>query len=268
VAGREPRKDTRGILNAPAGLARFRLRRRAAAPALEPFVELYWLIDWDLSEPYEQHVVSHPAVNLVFSSPRPSEVAGVDLGLFSVKLEGVGRVVGTQFRPGGFRPFLGRPVSTITDLHVPVAEIFGAAGERAARDVLASRDDDEAVALVDAFLCGRRPERDEAAEEAGAVVEMIRNDPGLLRVGDVARRHGVSVRRLQRLFHEHVGVSPKWVIRRYRIHEAAERVARGRAVHWADLAAELGYADQAHLVRDFTAAVGMSPAAYARDALS
>jgi AraC-like DNA-binding protein len=59
-----------------------------------------------------------------------------------------------------------------------------------------------------------------------------------------------------------VGVSPKWIIRRYRLHEAADRLANGGAADLAELAAALGYYDQAHLTRDFTALVGKSPAEY------
>jgi AraC-like DNA-binding protein len=73
----------------------------------------------------------------------------------------------------------------------------------------------------------------------------------------------VSLRQLQRLFSEYVGVTPKWVIHRYRLLEAAERIATGTVIHWADLAFELGYADQAHFIRDFKRLVGRSPAHYA-----
>jgi AraC-like DNA-binding protein len=54
------------------------------------------------------------------------------------------------------------------------------------------------------------------------------------------------------------------VIQRYRLVDAAERVATGTVIHWADLAVELGYADQAHFIRDFKKLVGRSPADYAR----
>lgn len=61
-----PRADNRGILD-PARLRReVRFRRRLPAAALLPYVEHYWLIDWDLDEPFEQRVLPHPAVNLVF----------------------------------------------------------------------------------------------------------------------------------------------------------------------------------------------------------
>ena len=72
------------------------------------------------------------------------------------------------------------------------------------------------------------------------------------------------MRRLQRLFAEHVGVGPKWVIRRYRLHEVTERMSAGAPIDWAALAADLGYADQAHLTRDFTDLFGEPPTAYAR----
>ncbi len=72
------------------------------------------------------------------------------------------------------------------------------------------------------------------------------------------------MRQLQRRFADHVGVSPKAVIRRYRLYEAAERARLGREVDWAALAVELGYSDQAHLTGDFSATVGMPPDRYAR----
>jgi AraC-like DNA-binding protein len=68
---------------------------------------------------------------------------------------------------------------------------------------------------------------------------------------------------LQRLFAEHVGVPPKWVIRRYRLREVTDRLDAGEPVDWGPLAAELGYADQAHLTRDFAAMFGEPPTRYA-----
>jgi hypothetical protein len=64
------------------------------------------------------------------------------------------------------------------------------------------------------------------------------------------------------------GVSPKWVMRRARLHEAASRADLGEVVDWARLAVDLGYADQAHLTRDFTATIGVPPGRYAGVSLS
>ena len=70
-------------------------------------------------------------------------------------------------------------------------------------------------------------------------------------------------RALQRLFGDYVGVSPKWVIKRYRLHEAVEQLAGGRPPEWSALAQNLGYFDQAHFIRDFKRLVGRTPADYA-----
>ncbi|MFC9430391.1 DUF6597 domain-containing transcriptional factor [Streptomyces sp. NPDC056987] len=284
-----PRRDTRGIVDAPGLFARVRFRRREPAPALRPYLEHYWLIDWDLERPYVSHVVPHPSVNVVFQrfdTPSPvafGEVAGVGLELFAQKLEGRGRVCGIQFRPGGFRPFAPeRPVAEWTGRRVPVGEVLPTTeadltailgpGTPAAPDAPGTPDtpedededaEDARVAALDAYLLGLDPRPDPEALRAMALADRIRTDRTIRRVGRLTEEEGVSARSLQRLFAAYVGVGPKWVILRYRIHEALERAESG-AVDWPALAADLGYSDQAHLVRDFTATVGVPPTAYAR----
>ncbi|WOX22844.1 AraC family transcriptional regulator [Streptomyces solicathayae] len=282
-----PRQDTRGIVDAEALFTRVRFRRHdPVAPALRPYVEHYWLIDWDLETPYASNVVPHPSVNIVFQrygDASSAEVSGIGLELFEQKLEGVGRVCGVQFRPGGFRPFApGRPVSDWTGRRVPLTEAFpdafpdtfpDTADATTPHAILDPPTDEARVAALDAFLLTRggpegfRP--DPAAERAMELVDLIRtggDGPPVRRVDELADRAGLSVRSLQRLFAAYVGVAPKWVVLRYRIHEALERAEADRAAEpdWAALAAELGYSDQAHLVRDFTATVGVPPTAYAR----
>ena len=167
-------------------------------------------------------------------------------------LAGRGRVVGVAFRAGRFRPFLRAPVSTITDRSIDARDVFGP-------DLPDPVDTDG----VEDWLRARLPDRDPRAEEAGEVVATIVGRPGTTRVEELARDLGTSPRQLQRLFAEHVGVGPKWVIRRYRLHEVTQQLAAGTAVDWAGLAARLGYADQGHFVRDFTAMFGESPTRYA-----
>ena len=265
-----PRRDSRGIVDATGLFARVTFRRREPAARLRRYVEHYWLIDWDLDEPYVSQVVPHPCVNLVLQRrgdhrPAQGEVAGPARGLFTTELAGRGRVCGVQFRPGGFRPFLPRPVSTWADRHVPLREAFSGLPDVAGAPerVLRAQTEDERVAALDAFLLGLSPQPDPAADRATALVQRVREDRTMRRVATLADEEGLSVRALQRLFTEYVGVSPKFCILRYRIHETLERATTGSAVDWALLAADLGYSDQAHLVRDVTATVGVPPTAYA-----
>ena len=65
-------------------------------------------------------------------------------------------------------------------------------------------------------------------------------------------------------FQRYVGVSPKWVIQRYRLHEAVVEIERGHPVDWKRLSLDLGYFDQAHFIKYFKTLVGRSPNEYVR----
>ncbi|MDQ0715315.1 AraC-like DNA-binding protein [Streptomyces luteogriseus] len=270
-----PRHDTRGIVDPSGLLERVRFRRHEPAEPLRRYVEWYWLIDWDLPAPYASHIVPHPSVNLTFQwdesdeteAPPYAEVTGVALGLYTRKLTGRGRVCGAKFRPGGFRPYTPEvPVSRWTGRALPAREVFPQITGDTARTVVTAAADRARVAALDAFLLSLPHDPDPQADLAIDLVRHIRADRTVRRVGDFARSEGLSVRALQRLFATCVGVSPKWVILRYRIHEALEQAGTRDDIDWAALAADLGYADQAHLVRDFTATVGVPPTAYATEA--
>jgi AraC-like DNA-binding protein len=220
-------------------------------------------VQWDLGDrpPHRQEVVTHPCVNLVFE-PHGAAVHGVHRRRDARVLAGNGWAVGVKFRPGGFSGFLGRPVHEIADRSIPLEAAFGPDGRALERDAAAVADPQAKIVVAEAFLRDRLPELDPEVELVHAVVaDMLEVDPGTS-VQEVARRHAVSPRTLQRLFRRHVGVGPKWVLRRYRLQEAAEQLAAGERSDWTRLALDLGYFDHAHFIRDFRAVVGRSPAEY------
>jgi AraC-like DNA-binding protein len=256
----------RGILRTRMARERFALVREAPAEALTPFVDYFWILSWDLRdrEPHRQQVLTHPSVHLTFATDRPARITGIVTGLFTEQIEGVGRVVGARFRPGGFRPFLGAPVSSITNRTLGITEVFGAEGRDLGDRVTAAAEPAQAIAAIEDFLVGRAPVPDPGLAEVAAAIERITTDPSILRVDELAGLLGIGTRRLQRLFNDYVGAGPKWVIRRCRMHEAAHLADAGTDMDWAAVAADLGYADQAHFTRDFTMTIGSSPAQYAK----
>jgi AraC-like DNA-binding protein len=72
------------------------------------------------------------------------------------------------------------------------------------------------------------------------------------------------VRKLQLLFQDYVGATPKWVIRRNRLLDAADLLAKGSDIDLAALVQQLGYYDQAHFTSDFEKLIGKPPSAYRR----
>ena len=236
--------------------------RRPPRASLEPFVEFYWHVRWRADEPYETKVLSHPNVHFVFEEPRPL-VYGVNRKLFVRRLEGRGQVLGVKFRPGAFRPFTSGPVIDLADRSFPAADFFGPQVDEVNRAVLGTTDTDAMVDAAERFLARHLSDPDPVALRVAEMVDVLTANPSLYRVDQAAEALHVSVRTLQRLFAEYVGASPKWVLRRARLHEAAARADQGAVVDWAALADDLGYSDQSHLTRDFSATVGVSPARYA-----
>ena len=262
-----------GILRPEVQDAMVRRDRLEADERLRSWVEHYWTVAWELEPPgFVAEVVSHPSVHVtVESGSRPrfghalpaGLVHGVITRKFSQEITGSGRVFGVKFRPGGFGAFTGADVGAWTDRVLPLRAALGPDADRLVADVLPLDTDPDRAAVADAFLLERLPGRDERYDEVLDIVRAMQEDPALTSVELVARRHAMSERTLQRLFRRYVGVGPKWVLQRARLHDAVDRIDGGRAGDLAALALELGWFDQAHFTRDFTALVGQSPAAYA-----
>ena len=258
--------EARGILRFSQGPGTFHHARLAPSSALAGIVQHFWIVRWDLRgyEPRRPDTLPHPNVHLVLEPGGGTRIHGVHTGRFTRVLEGEGRVFGVKFRPGGFRPFFGRPVSLLRNRSASICDVFGVDAASLEREVFAHREDAELVAVAERFFSARLPLPDPDVERVGEIVDIIAVDRSITTVEQVMERWQVGKRTLQRLFNEYVGVGPKWVINRYRLHEAIERLADNPPTGWTQLALELGYFDQAHFIRDFKALVGRPPAAYVR----
>ena len=249
------------------------LRRLRPAPDLASWVENHWVLRWDLpaGTAYPSQVLPHPTVNLtvergVRRPEAPSAavlVTGPVTRRFDVETTGRGWVWGVRFRPGGFPALTGVDATLLAGRTLDAAEVLPpdvVLALDALHDTGARVEEDQV--RVEAAL---RPLVREAGPEHALVVALVAEmlaDRTLVRVAQVAERHGLSTRRLQRLFARYVGVGPKWVLARYRMHDVVAALDAGHDGSLADLAAEHGWYDQAHFTRDFRSLVGVTPARY------
>jgi AraC-like DNA-binding protein len=254
------------------------LQRYPPGEALAGIVDWFWAVAWDLPDGVEhvQQVLTHPGSHLSIGTldsasrmldPARGRVYGVRRRLDERRLVGRGWTVAAK-TTGGLAVLTDRPAHQLTDSELPLDEALGATG--LVGRVVAADDQPARVDLLrealGSVVATRDPRRVAVAREVSAIAALVEVDRGVLRLEQLAASSGVSPRSLQRKFSEHLGVSPAWVIRRWRIVEAADRAAGGEAVSWAELASDLGYSDQAHLVRDFRAHLGITPGAYRRRA--
>jgi AraC-like DNA-binding protein len=171
----------------------------------------------------------------------------------------------------GMRVTTGDPTKGILDFPgrtVALDDVFGHDARTWASEDARATADTEGVDLADRLW--RSHVRDAAARdarepsEATRAAERIIADHSILSVAAAAAAAGMDVRRLQRIFRREVGISPKEVIRRFRLQEAAERLLRSPGLSSSELALEMGYFDQAHFIRDFRAVAGAPPDLYRR----
>ena len=180
------------------------------------------------------------------------------------RLEGLGSVHGVKLRAGAVRALLDVSAHDLSNRILDLDRYFGrdaADFESILRD--GENDEHRFLALEEWLRSHRRPSSPDS-KRAAELVDRIASNDDILSVEQLAADAGATVRGVQRLFRRHVGASPKFVIRRARLQEAALRIERGDDASLAGLAAELGYADQAHFSRDFKRLTGKNPRAFAK----
>jgi AraC-like DNA-binding protein len=259
-----PAGHPEAIVRPDAAGRRFTVERIPPCDSLAEFVDYYWLVRWHVPGRHRQQVVPQPRVHLAAEQGRLL-VHGVTRKPFFRTLEGSGQVLGAAFHAGGFRPLLRASVGGISGSVRPAAELLGVDDLPVARRILGTGDGARMVAALEDYLLEVGPEPDPTGRQATELVAEAERRVEITRAELLAAHAGMSLRSLQRLFTEYVGVGPKWVIQRFRILDAVAAAHAGAATDWATLARELGFSDQAHLTRVFTQVVGTPPASYQRE---
>jgi AraC-like DNA-binding protein len=245
------------------------VHRYAPGPGLADLVRRYWVPVWALppGTVSRQRVLQYP-VCLVVVADSYARLYGVRTGLSVVELSGTGWAVGAMLQPAAGASVWGAPVTELTDRHVDLTEAPGVDGAGLTDRVRAVMGSDAASRLAAVAHMERELERllpvDDEGRLVNAIVEYVEGDPEVRRVRQVCAKFDIGERTLQRLLARRLGLRPKWLIQRRRLQEAAARLRTGSG-DLARVAAELGYADQAHFTRDFRTVTGLTPGDYAAE---
>lgn len=170
------------------------------------------------------------------------------------------QVMGVIFRAGGAACFFREPMDRLSDHHVAVADL--GAGVAALRDrLLHAPGPMQRVALLEAWLRARF--MPQALHPAVAfALRSLQAAPQVARIDALVETSGYSARRFGELFRAQVGIGAKRFARLARFRGVVDLAARGGRIDWTRLAADCGFHDQPHLVREFRAFAGMTPSAY------
>jgi AraC-like DNA-binding protein len=269
-------------------------RELTPAPQLQPFIRCYWLLDAEapsadvaperilpdgcveiilnLADSFERHhadgaVERQPNALLIGPSTRH----------LAIKPTGTVSLVGIRFFPAGAAPFLSAPPGELRDAAPWLGDVATPLDQHL-EERLADLDDAGRGVLLDAVLTRRleRSRRPLASAAVFAAVSAVLASAGRVRVDDLARRMGVGPRQLERRFAESAGYGPKTLCRLARFQSAVRTLDRRAAAgtghsrtsgapRWSAIAIRCGYADQAHLTREFREFAGTTPGGYVRE---
>jgi AraC-like DNA-binding protein len=166
-----------------------------------------------------------------------------------------------RMAPLGAYRLLGLPISELGGTIIDLEDVFGRAARQLLDAVRESPSWEQRFGLVDRFLRAAADRGPRPSPEVRHAQERLTGDPRV-RVGQVAAEVGWSHKHLITRFTQQVGLTPKTVARLARFEQVMGQVRTARVMDWGQVAADTGYADQAHLIREFRAFCGSTPAGY------
>ncbi len=249
----------------------------APSQILRPYVREYWYLECEarLSAYHEEYMHPRGGFGIVFNLgdkvrldaeliAKPIFLDGVNTVSRKVGFPGHVELIGISFYEGGAYPFLGIPLvellndTTFLDaldrpdllrLHARLYE---------ASSLLAR------IQLIEEWLISRLSLGKAQDPLIPASLTRLREREGQLPIPELARELAVSQRHLERLYQSQVGMSPKQYARLLRVETARLALKQMNGQSTAGLAAELGFFDQSHFIREFNAVIGMTPYAYVK----
>lgn len=247
------------------------------SPSLRPYVRSYWVFrrDTPLLTPQAEYMHPRGGFGLAFnfgdglaldSQPIPAPIFLDGATTISRQMGFVGRVelMGVSFRVGGAYPFFGMPLAELTNETAALDALNHADLLRLYERLAEIESMTGRIELLEVWLLNRLARGVERDPLIPASLEMLHTSGGGLAIPTLAESFAISQRHLERLYQRQVGMSPKKFAQLLRVETARLALKDLRLPTTTSLAAELGFYDQSHFIREFQAVIGMTPYRYLR----
>ena len=239
---------------------------RAASPPLDAFVALIWICEREPERWSQERLLPGGSVELVVDLAAPAAadcISGPHSHFFLLDTTRRQRLVGVHFKPGGAFPFLTPPLCELRNAEVALDGVWGGVARELREQLGEAETDAERFAIVERVLLQHGRGRMQHHPAVRFALREFARVPHVRTIAEVSDAVGLSQRRFIELFNEQVGLTPKVFCRVRRFQGAIRRAHRNGAINWSQLAVDCGYFDQAHLIHDFQAFSGLTPAAWA-----
>jgi len=255
------------------------------SPALQPYVENYWLLVFD-GVPGEEspmqrclplgmtQIIIHLhtqdcqlLVNGEWERLPGAFFVGLYKDVVTLKSKGSGATFGLNIRPESLLQLFNVPAAALYNNYTDVSSFLSARLNTFAQQMKGILDPYKLVNIMEAYLLSRLKDMRAERSYITEATNMIRRAKGNISIEALCKNLYVCERQLQRTFKDTLGTSPKVYTRIIRFRNAYQYVRATKAgrLSWASLSYDFGYADQAHFIRDFKEFTGAIPSLVVED---
>ena len=249
-------------------------------PPLSDFVELFWFYEGHTGPHDFERLMPDGSVELIINLAQDeariydrenfnkyerlpgSILCGPHSQFFVIDTAQQSCVMGIHFKPGGAFPFFKLPADELQNLHVSLADLWGAEAGFLRERLLAAPTSQAKFQVLEQCLLARTFKPLQRHPAVGFALALFREVEPPRTVGEVTEQIGLSSRRFIQLFSSQVGLTPKLYSRIRRFQQVLQLIHNGVDYDWVDLAAACGYFDQAHFIHDFKSFSGINPSTY------
>lgn len=243
---------------------------------MQPFIDHYWCRNVDKSNDIETcfHQMPNVEVEMVFHIqgnrlcyrsedtwlPVPlASITGIMQHIAYTKLKGSAKVIGIRFKAEGFAKLYDMPVAALTDKPADLSMLLGKEIDGLFDRLVRANEFNFCIEFIELFLAQKLEAMYDSRSYLFEAPKVIRASFTDFSLEETGKSLSIGSRQLQRTFKEMYGVSPKAFQRITRFYKAYKYIQQVGEVNWSAAACDFGYADQAHLIRDFNEFTSSAP---------
>ena len=241
---------------------KYHLRRYIPADPFCDIIEQFWFVNWHFTEgdSHTQQNLPDPNFHLIIRH-NELKILGPITKSYHYKMTGDDYIIGIKFHVGALYSWLRAPLNYYVDREVNLREVIQLNEKKLLAQLALLTTDEQKVKLIQKYLKPFVSKPSQEIVKVRAMLKEVKLNSHLTKVDMLADISTLSARTIQRYFKRYVGLSPKWLIRKYRLHQALAMLEQDD-VNFLDIVDWLGYSDQSHLIRDFKEIIGETPLHY------
>jgi AraC-like DNA-binding protein len=242
---------------------------------LENYIDCFWVIESEDHQPVKQKIIPDGFPEIIFHYRDPYRIningswqlqakgllAGQIKKHFFLENTGTSGVFGIKFKPAALSHLFGFSMHAFTDNVLPIEDLDNTFLNLLGQEIQQCHGYAEMIEVAEKRFKSLVENTLGANAAIDAIADLIFQTNGSVSIIEIQKAFFTTERQLQRLFHQYIGISPKFYCRIIRFNHVFQLMQQGK-FSWLDITHRAGYFDQSHFIRDFKAFTGEDPSKY------